>query len=423
MGGERGTHTEQLPNTVIAVSSEIVAAKAMSGEVVAAETEDCLKKVKKHPMFVNNEPASQKAIAEDLVNPGKVKARFEHLLAVEEYMQNIEEADQCEVTWSMEKDKRRDQQKMETAKAWSLPVKLFLSKLQQDIPTVAKPFTTLLRLEYGPLHAGLVVGDICIDWNTSGLVVPLPAPDMAGDFQAHVDGDRSLEEHAGKHVKDMSLANRRNLDIPHKLDIIYKSREEKEKLINNLVDVIVKYNKTKKYSLFFCNCQHFVKDAMSALHIRNTPQFGGNLGEYLEGLKQGKLAGLQFNSHIELDIHVKDKLKNNALDVREKEYLLCVYFQFHSIEIEDLDPDQQDKWKCPIATCQCSELEYQIDNRVLYLNNFRQQQASLASQAPPPKHISAIPRIASVQEEEEDDLNDVTEGGAGPSTLVVNKVS
>lgn len=362
-----------------------------------------MEKVRKHPLYKDYEPPDQQSIAEDLVDPVKVKERFDQLLDIEQYAQNIRDGDECELTHTLEHDKLREQQKMDVASVCYLPVKLLLSKLQRPVPLAALPFTTLLRLKFGPLHAGLIVGDISIEWNDSSLVDPQPEPDIPGDLQVHVESMGLFREHAKEMVQAMSLANRRNMGTPVKLKIVYRSRDEKEKLLGRLTDVIVEYNRSKRYSLFSCNCQDFVKDALRALQIQEVANFGGNLGDYFQGLKRGKVAGLQFDSHVLLDAYVTENTE--ILDKHEKEYLLCLYFQFHSTELGCLTPDEQENWKCSIQSCMCRELEYNIEQESTFFHRKFNRPRPTHTSSP----VSHWPKILGALEEERDDEAEVNE--------------
>lgn len=329
-----------------------------------------LEKVKNHPLFADRSEEYQIGLAQELTDPQKIKEKFEDLLNIEEFEANIRQIDEVEATHSLEEQNQKDQQKHETARACHLPVKLVLSKLRRAPPPLSRHITTLLRIEYGPLHAGLIVGDISIEWSRHSLVVPALDP-FAGDVQTHIDHEGEWLDVTKDAVGKMSLANRQHLDIPKKLEIIYNSRAEKERLIDRLVDVIVKYNRCKKYGVFRCNCQDFVKDALQSLGIRKTPKFEGNLKGYIEELQGGRAACVTFEKHSELDEYVRADV--DSLTTHEKEYLVCMYFQFHMAEMRELSPDQQDQWKCPVRGCLCEHLECQIVNDSLHFYRFRMQ--------------------------------------------------
>ena len=361
---------------------------------------DVLEKVRRHYMYDGDSPAEQLQTSRDLVDPVKVKAKFAHLLDMQPFIDNIMEGDAADYLHSLEVSKSRERQKQDTAHAGYLPVKLFLSKVRR-VPPAAGPLTTLLRFKYGPLHAGLVVGNIMIEWDDSNLVLPLPEPEIREhEFEAYIEEHGSFRRQTSQRVRDMSLANRRNMDTATKLQIIHKTREEKEKLLDCLTDVIVRYNKTKKYSVFKCNCQHFVTECLEALHIQDAPQFKGNLGQYFDTLKRGKVGRMQFDTHAQLDEYVKMNLR--TLDKNDKEYLLCLYFQFHTAALGQLTPEEQDAWLCDIQSCLCGELERQVEHQGLFFYEFSRQQ----SVAPTPPATSPGARqltLAAVAEEEEGD--------------------
>ncbi len=257
----------------------------------------------------------------------------------------------------------------------------------------------MLGFEYGPLHAGLIVKDIKIEWDDSSLVTPWPAPLVAGDLVAHCHEGGQWEEKVEQLVKDMSMANRRNHTTSQRLRVLYESRHEKEKLIDNLVRVIVDYNTNKKYSVFSCNCQNFVIDAMRALGIKEPPHFKGRLNDYLQALKRGEKAPLDFQTHEDLDQHVKSSLAK--LDKTDKEYFLCLYFQFHLPKLENLAPEEVDEWRCPIRTCQCKSLEEMVEQDGLLFHQFRRNPEPLGPDTGPSR-ILAMPSLPPVREQVEE---------------------
>lgn len=369
-------------------------------------------------MFAESQPQVVQAVAEELSDPNKIMEKFDHLLDIEDSENNIREGDECELTHTLEFNKLKEQQKMDAAIVASLPVKLTLSKLRRAVPTAAVPFTALLRFAFGPLHASLVIGNICIEWDDSSLIVPQPVPDIPGDFQARLDQEASWQGGVGQAVKAMSMANRNHLDTPVKLNILYDSRDNKRRLLKGLCDLIARYNVHKKYSLFRCNCQHFVKDALQVLRIRveDTPKFEGSLGNYFDDLRRGKDVRSQFDSHTDLDAYVKDAM--GSLEMHDKEYLLCMYFQFHSSETKDMTPEEQDRWKCSVKSCQCEQLEMKIEKESLLLHHLTPAPVQPCpcspvapvlvapvpvARVPVARHISVTPTVACVQEVVETD--------------------
>ena len=356
-----------------------------------------LEKVKKHPRFVGRSEEVQRALAEEFTDHEQIKSKFEHLLDMSDMEDNIRDIDRYSPTHSLEVQNQKDQQKYETARACYLPVRLFLSKLNRQPPRIVKHFTPLLRFVFGPLHAGLIIGGVVVEWDDGNLVVPTedaPAPDVCTYVTAEGEWMDYIQDAVGK----MSLAHRQHLDVPQKLEIIYRSRVEKERLIDRLVDVIVDYNSRRHYSMFRCNCQDFVKDALQALGIQKIPEFEGNLRAYVETLQGGKPKMITFASHAELDRYVEKN--REALDTQEKEYCVCIYFEFHAKETAELTPEDQEGWICPERDCLCNDLEEEIVNDSLHFYKFQKQQQKRAE-------AKQHPAMASIREEPE-----VRNGGA-----------
>ena len=106
-----------------------------------------------------------------------------------------------------------------------------------------------------------------------------------------------------------SLAHRERR-VDDKIKLIIDTAEKKREVLSRLVRVITSYNLKKKYDLFTCNCQHFVRDALAALGIEEPPRFSGQLKHHLERLKQGKVEVPEdFKNHGTLDAYVREQLK------------------------------------------------------------------------------------------------------------------
>ena len=317
-----------------------------------------LEKVKRHPRFAGRSEADHKALAKEFTDHELIKRKFEHLLEMRD-MEDI-------------------QQKSGTARGFYLPVKLFLSKLNREPSRNNKLFTPLLLYMFAPLHAGLIIGDVFVEWYDSGLVVPsiVPAPGGGTCMTSEGEAVDYTQEAMGK----MSLAHRQYLDVPQKRGIIYWSRDEMEGLLDQLVDVIVDYNSRRQYNMFSCNCQHFVKDTLQALKFLVIPKFEGNLEAYFEGLQGGKPKMVSFTSHAELDRYVEKN--REVLNTQEKEYCVCKYFEFHAKEIAEVMREEQERWICPVHGCLCNNLEEEIANDSLYIYEFQKQRELEAKQRP-----------------------------------------
>ena len=84
-------------------------------------------------------------------------------------------------------------------------------------------------------------------------------------------------------------------------------------------------------------------------------KFTGRLHDYFKAVKSGKTEKMpsEFQTHQELDCYVlaSDLFK---LTQHDKEYLLCLYFQFH---LHGMREEQDAYEECGVDNCQMSVLE------------------------------------------------------------------
>lgn len=328
-----------------------------------------LQKVKNHPELKDLTEEQQMIKAIQLTSHEDIRCQFSYLLEtgsklILEAARDDQEDD--EFLHTMELRMAHQRAKQDTVQACHLPVKLILSQLRRGRPPLANTWSSLFKFKYGPLHSALQVGEVLIEWGRESLVIPKYEPILPSrQLQFYVHGQGEWRETVGQFVQEMSLADRRRT-TEEKVDVLYRSVTEKTRLIENLIDVIVKYNREKKYDLFKCNCQHFVGEAMAALGIKETPQFSGKLSEYYELLKQGKTKMPEFQDHESVDRYVVENF--DQLTQHDMEFLLCQYFQHHSADMAQAD--DIDVWKCTLATCQSDKLEDRIKQNSLLFNQF-----------------------------------------------------
>ena len=338
---------------------------------------EVLEKLKQHPEFAHKPKEELRELAHDLTNFDKVFGRFSHLLepmvdkAIDEALIDY----RAVFTHSQEFEMAHKRAKHELARVFHLPVKLFLSRLSQPIPlySIAGKISKFF-LEYGALHAGLVVGNIRIEWGQECIVDPRPEDDIPGDeFVGGVDGQQGDLAHVAVEIhKRFSLADRERR-IDDKIKLIINTAEKKNEVLSNLVRVITHYNLERKYDLFTCNCQHFVRDALAALGITEPPSFSGQLNDYLEHLKQGKVEVPEdFRNHATLDAYVERQLRAEfgALNQHDMEYLLLHYYRLHLQFVASIPDDNTEEWKCDVPTCKYEDLAERVNREALLNNQF-----------------------------------------------------
>ena len=351
-----------------------------------------LEKLRYHAEYAQRSEEELREIAYNLTDFESMFRRFHHLLgpvvdkAIDEALIDY----RAVFTHSQEIEMAHRRAKHELARVFHLPVKLFLSRLRQTIPmySIAGKVSNFF-LEYGALHAGLVVGNVRIEWGQESIVEARPEDDIPSDeFVATVDSKGELGQGATETCKKFSLANReRRTD--DKIKLIINTAEKKKEILSNLVQVITSYNLERKYDLFTCNCQHFVRDALAALGINEPPRFSGQLRDYLEHLKQGRIEVPEnFQNHATLDAYVEQQLRAapGTLDQHDMEYLLLHYYRLHLNSMPE--NDDIDEWECDVPTCKYEHLADRVDRESLLNTQFLPR---ITSASP---YVSPIPPIA-----------------------------
>ena len=254
-----------------------------------------------------------------------------------------------------------------------LPIKLLLTELGNAPRKVvtgrpAATFAAMMQFEYGPFHAALQVGDVILEWNASSLVIPRRVGVETPLFQTN------LQRHgqwAAYIASKCSHAGPRGVDFVKEIDHVIEVNAEKEKIIEKLIDVILRYNKKFHYHVLLRNCQHFVLDAMTALGIIDLPKFSGRLRNYFEEiLTQKKKKGLpsEFTTHADLDRYVMHHKEQFTSE--DTEYFLCQYICLH-VAAGMGDDTEDTEWKCPEPGCQMETLEARVRDADLLLYKYQ----------------------------------------------------
>lgn len=294
------------------------------------------------------------------LSPTSMKHHFFHLVsgsASDAVIQTTVELE-AEVTNAWEKAmlQKRCLQRFESVV--NFPVKLILSDLRNALPPFASAFARMIQLEFGPLHAALVIDDVLVEWDDASLIMP-STEEKEWVFQTRLQGRYDEVAHA---MKPEMKESARRMDLKKQIEQVFEVTKEKQQAIDQLVQVIIHYNKSYEYNVLTKNCQHFVVDAMKALGVNKVPMFTGVFQEYFTELKRGKSKDIleQFDSHAALDEHVNTIIRP-GLSQHDLEYILCQYFKFHLSSRRNSPNAQDPDWKCVEETCRMSEIEHMLE--------------------------------------------------------------
>ena len=238
---------------------------------------------------------------------------------------------------------------------------------------MATAFASMLEMQFGPLHTALQVGNVVLEWNDSNLVTPYLCAAEDQILELDVQKHSKWVEYTTQHGDDMQRAAR-ELNFTEQIELTYKITTEKKHLIDNLIKVIIQYNKYHYYNLFDRNCQHFVMDALDALEVRIPKQLPGGLGKYFKALVAGRTPSLQkqFKTHSALDHYVMQQESMDSMPQHDLEFLLALYFRFHLESKAKLKDNgvALGAWQCREPGCRMGEVERLIKMESLKIHQF-----------------------------------------------------
>lgn len=344
----------------------------------SAELFQVITKVQKHPEFKELGVNEIKDQAENLISPEYFQDFFsefnEHHVQV--VLSDVSSEASCHIQSKSnghESKAAGTRAAVRVAEMCDIKVKLQLKKLDVWSQGAVAKFASLIGAEYGPTHASLLIGNnekgyVVLEWDGTSLIIPQHyCPETREDvlFEANIATPVStvgLELH-----NEIRMAGQQ-LDYEKEIDLLFDAAVEKSRMFENLIKVITDYNKYHHYHMFFRNCQHFVRDAMQALKIKNPHSFTGRLKTYFEKLTNGVKVTVDFESHSNLDTHVKTRLREATQ--QELEFYMCMYLHFHAIGRSQSPSCDPTKWRCEEASCQFDNVDKRIVDQESVLHHF-----------------------------------------------------
>lgn len=227
-----------------------------------------------------------------------------------------------------------------------VPIKLRLTPVRGGGQYGVLSFTSMLLEHYGPIHASMVVGGaVVLEWGVFGLIIPTGVP---------IPPPEEVLRHP--EAAEVAAANPERLEemIVQEFETTLARKEH----VDQLIKVVVRYNKNYLYHPIFRNCQKFVHDCLSALAYPIPPKLEGRLGDYIQAVKKGRRRNIDFGSHQDLDAYVGRVLESGGTTPLEAEYLLAQYFLFHVTSMTE--SARPERWTCAMRGCLMSRLENSV---------------------------------------------------------------
>ena len=309
-------------------------------------------------------------LAEKLIDKEKVKMEyFSHLLEQAENASSAVSEEQDSFPRGFPNQVTRTDSEQRMAAHWEqvrkLEVKLILHELRntsliQEVATFIHNHVN--SFAFGPFHASILIGDVLLEWRPNSLVIPYKIKHVHNeDFQAVLFAnlhETSFDEQLP--TVPLQYETGTNQDaVAMTFEKIKDITREKHQLIDELADVVVRYNKKMHYGVFTNNCQHFVLDVLTVLGITHPEAvFQGKIKQHadLAMARYNKGATVEFNSHQELDDFIRGQ-KIDEMSRDDLEFAYCHYLLFHAWGQRF---PHEDAWKCTKSDCQANEVARKV---------------------------------------------------------------
>lgn len=288
--------------------------------------------------FGNEEMNQLRDLAEKLINKEKTKREFfSHILMQTETARRaIGEEHDAFPDGFPNKSTRIDGVQRMAEHIRTLEVKLILhelndSALVQNIADFVHNFVS--SFTFGPFHASILIGDALLEWRPNSLVIPRRIKAVHDKDNRAVLFVNLHETSFNSQLPSIPLQYE-GVDqetVASSFEMIKDITFEKEHLIDALVEVVVRYNLKMIYGIFTNNCQHFVRDVLTVLGITDPEKaFRGRIKQHADlVMARDKDAITEFNSHRELDQHIKET-KAEKMSRDDLEFAYCHYLLFHA---------------------------------------------------------------------------------------------
>ena len=325
-------------------------------------------KLRHHEDFRDKSEEELRQSAKELTDVKELHAEFSHLndLLFEQYAEEI--ADEADVPLDHPKE-QHEAQKRVISRLRPPSVKLYLFELKRPVSRFFSKFSKLFTLKYGALHAAIQVEDVVLQWSTSSLVVPERYDPADPVFFTDVQ-HRTATARIATNLQTQVIETSGQIDYNTQMDLQYDLAVNVEQMLEKVKEVIVKYNRYRYYNVFACNCQHFVEDVMKAIGVKNVPQnLTGKLKDYFKQLtaNKSKCIPSEFPTHQSLDDYVRTQ-EATKLTQHDKEYLLCLYFQFH---LEAMKANGYATEECLVGGCLMELVETSLQaSKILLLESY-----------------------------------------------------
>ena len=322
-----------------------------------------MQKLQKCPEFRDKSPEELEQFVDVLSEKEKFREAFLEDLLINETGMGIA----AEVSYETSRDcpltqkelKERADSRFE--KLFNFPLNLVLRpSIRGSAKAVAK----------APVRLGLQVGDYVYECNEYGLVIPQrlnqveSEPRLLSPVQQKCEWSDIVSKEKGNVQESIQQTIQQN-DYNMQMSLHIELTKWRDRFFDKFIEKVLCYNRSTSRS---CNNAAFLKDAMSALGVRNTGKLSKTIKQHIDQLKPNNVSTKPTSTHEELDRFVAE-LSEDSVSREDAEYLIAKYYLLH---VAGWEGDQSasypgpgtasEHWQCAVPSCRLSQLEELLTN-------------------------------------------------------------
>lgn len=286
-------------------------------------------KLESHPDYKESDEIIRLDAARDLISEERLYSHFSHLIegVLVEVVTEATKYDNSELAHSLERKREKEAQQIRYDHLAKLNIRVLLRNidLSSQVPGTVR-LSKVFGMEYGDKHAGILIGNVLLEWGTESVIIPKISAEGVFQFEGSLEEDGKYYEQIAKRRPQLDDRLKTHQE---ELTHLFFTAEKSKDNIRKIIKIIVKYNKRCYYSLAYRNCQHFVKEVLSVIGIdpaKFIPEDEMYLKHYIKGDKL--TVPNSFKSHEDIDSYIT---KHNLpkLSIHDLKHLNTVYEHFH----------------------------------------------------------------------------------------------
>ena len=294
-------------------------------------------KLKRHPDYANALENELLEDAEMLITVDGLRQRFSHLLdePLDDAVDEVNEALKLGGGYFVndrERQAAKEREQIRHDSVTQLRIVIRLEDVDQENDRILCGLGNFLGMDYSGKHSVVFVGDVRLEWGQENVVIPKREDGDAGFiFQGEVEENTKYHHHVAS-TRPQTDDDPKNWK--DEFDILWNKQEQKEKVISDIIRVILLYNREYYYDPIHRNCQGFVKDVLKASGIDSPIFKQPQQQEYIERLRDGRVrVPMSFQNHEDIDAYVMKldgKKELNGLGADDLKCLCRAYENHHN---------------------------------------------------------------------------------------------